>query len=66
MPSHSFHNVKLYIKVAERQLNNTGNCRPLPNDLTKMNNDTVNKTIKRFQKEYFIKDSGTRINKTKP
>ena len=50
------HNVKLYIKEAERQLNNTENDRPLPKDSTKINNDTVNKTIKRFRKEHFIKD----------
>ena len=48
--------VKLYIKEAERQLNNTVNYRPLPNDPTKINNDTVNKTIKEFQKERLIKD----------
>ena len=49
-------NVKLYIKEAERQLNNTENYRPLTNDRTKINNDTVNKTVKRFQKEHLIKD----------
>ena len=48
--------VKLYIKEAERQLNNTENYRPLPNDPTKTNNDRVNKTIKRFQKEHLTKD----------
>ena len=48
--------VKLYIKEAERQLNNTENYRPLTNDPTKINNDTVNKTVKRFQKEHLIKD----------
>ena len=48
--------VKLYIKEAERQLNNTENYRPIPNDPTKINNDTVNKTIKRFRKEHLIKD----------
>ena len=48
--------VKQNIKEAERQLNNTENYRPLPNDPTKLNNDTVNKTIKRFQKEHLIKD----------
>ena len=47
---------KLYIKEAERQLNNTENYRSQPNDPTKINNDTVNKTIKRFQKEHLIKD----------
>ena len=35
---------KLYIKEAERQLNNIKNYRPLPNDPTKINRDTVNKT----------------------
>ena len=43
-----------YIKQVE--LNNTENYRPLPNDPTKINNDTVNETIKRFQKEHLIKD----------
>ena len=47
--------VKLYIKEAERQLHNTENYRPLPNGPTKINNGTVNKTIKRFQKEDLIK-----------
>ena len=37
---------QLYIKEAERH--NTENYRPLPNDPTKINNDTVNKTIKKF------------------
>ena len=37
--------VKQYIKEAERQLNNTKNCRPLPNDPTKKNHNTVKKTI---------------------
>ena len=46
--------VKLYIKEAERQLNNAENYRPLPNGPTKINNGTVNKTIKRFQKEDLI------------
>ena len=41
---------KHYIKEAERQLNNTKNYRPLPNDPTKTNNDTVNKIIKRQRK----------------
>ena len=35
---------KLHIKEAERQLNNTKNYRRLPNDPTKINSDTVNKT----------------------
>ena len=35
---------KLHVKEAERQLNNTENYRPLPNDPTKRKNDTVNKT----------------------
>ena len=49
--------VKLYVKEAERQLNDTENYRPLPNDPTKINNDTANKTIKRFQKKkHLIKD----------
>ena len=48
--------VKLYIKEVERQLNNTKNNRLLPNEPTKINNDTVNKTIKIFQKEHLIKD----------
>ena len=39
--------VKLYIKEAERQLNNTKTYRPLPNDPTKVNNGAVNKSIKR-------------------
>ena len=47
--------VKQYITEAERQLNNAKNYRPLPNHPTKINNDTVNKTIKRFQKEHLIK-----------
>ena len=37
--------VKQYIKEAERQLNNTKNCRPLPNDPTKKSHNTVKKTI---------------------
>ena len=45
-----------YIKEAERQLNNVKNYIPLPNDATKISNDTINKTIKRFQKEHLIKD----------
>ena len=43
-----------YIKQVE--LNNTENYRPLPNDPTKINTDTVNETIKRFQKVHLIKD----------
>ena len=39
--------VKLYIKEAERQLDNTKEYRPLPNDPTKVNNGAVNKSIKR-------------------
>ena len=46
-------NVKQYIKEAERQLHNTENYRPLWNDLTKVNNQTVHETNKRFQKEHF-------------
>ena len=45
-----------YIKEAEGQLNNVKNYVPLPNDATKINNDTISKTIKRFQKEHLIKD----------
>ena len=48
--------VKLCIKEAERQLNNTKIYRPLPNNPTKANNDTVKKVIKRFQKEHLIKN----------
>ena len=44
--------VKPYIKEAERQLNNTENNRSLPNEPTKINNDTV----KIFQKEHLTKD----------
>ena len=52
--------IKLHIKEAERQLNhNIENYRPLTNDPTKINNGTVNKTIKRFQKEHLIKDKVT-------
>ena len=40
--------VKLYIKEVERHLNCTENYRPLPNDPTKINNDTVNKAIQTF------------------
>ena len=47
--------VKLYNKETERQLNKTKNYRLLPIGPTKKNN-TVNKTIKRFQKEHLIKD----------
>ena len=39
--------VKLYIKEAERQLDNTKKYRPLPNDPTKVNKGAVNKSIKR-------------------
>ena len=59
--------VKLYIKEAERQLHNTENHRPLTNDPTKINNDTVNKTVKRFQKEHLIKDQvGERLKTQNP
>ena len=37
--------IQRYIKEAERELNNIENQRPLPNDPTKTNNDTFNKTI---------------------
>ena len=37
-------------------MNNTKNYRPVPNDPTKINNATVNKTTNRFQKEHLIKD----------
>ena len=43
--------VKLYVKEAERQLNDTENYRPLPNDPSKINNDTGNKT-KDFKKTF--------------
>ena len=36
------------VKEAEKQLHTTENYRPLPNDPTKINNDTVNQTNKRF------------------
>ena len=39
------------VKEAEKQLHNTKNYRPLRNDPTKINNDTVNQTIKRFKKK---------------
>ena len=48
--------IQRYIKEAERELNNIENQRPLPNDPTKTNNDTVNKTTKRFEKEDLMKD----------
>ena len=48
--------VQQYIWEAERQLNNIKNYRLLPNDPTKMNNNTVNKTIKIFENEHLIKD----------
>lgn len=48
--------VQQNIKEAGRQLNNIRNYRQLPNDPTKMNNDTVNKTFKRFENEHLIKD----------
>ena len=44
-----------YIKEAER-IKNTESCRSLPNDPTRINNDTVNKTIKRLENEQLIKD----------
>lgn len=48
--------VQQNIKEAGRQLNNIRNYRLLPNDPTKMNNDTVNKTFKKFENEHLIKD----------
>ena len=48
--------VQQNIKEAGRQLNNIRNYGQLPNDPTKMNNDTVNKTFKRFENEHLIKD----------
>ena len=48
--------VKLYIKLAERQLNNIQNYIPLPKDPTKINNFIVDKTIKRFQNHDLIED----------
>ena len=41
---------------ATKQLNNTKNYRPLPNDLTKINNDPVNKGIKKISKKHLIKE----------
>ena len=43
--------VKLDIKDSQRRLNNTENYGPLPDDPAKINNDTVYKTIKRFEKK---------------
>ena len=48
--------VKLYIKLAERQLSNIQNYVSLPKDPTKINNFIVDKTIKRFQNHDLIED----------
>ena len=48
---------KQYITEAERQLNNIKNYRPLPSDPTKVNDDTDNKTIKRFANQHSVKDT---------
>ena len=41
---------------ATKQLNNTKIYRPLPNDLTKINNETVNKEIKKISKKHLIRE----------
>ena len=48
--------VKLYIKLAERQLNNIQNYIPLRKDPIKITNFIVDKTIKRFQNHDLIED----------
>ena len=50
--------IKQFIKD-RKQSNNTEYYRPLPNDPTKINNYTVNKANKRFQKQRLIKDKVT-------
>ena len=47
--------VKLYIKKAERQLNNTETYRPLPNDPTKINKTQLIKQLKYFRKNILLK-----------
>ena len=47
--------VKLYIKEAERQLNNTETYRPLPNDPTKINKTQLIKQLKYFRKNILLK-----------
>lgn len=53
--------VQQYIKEAERQYNNIKNYMPLPNDLTKVINKKVDKTIEKeniriSEKDNLIKD----------
>ena len=47
--------VKLYIKEAERQLNNTETYRPLPNDPAKINKTQLIKQLKYFRKNILLK-----------
>ena len=46
--------VEDYVKKAERQLNNKENYRKINYDPTTLNNETIHKTISRFQKEYLL------------
>ena len=61
-------NVKDYIKEAERQLNNTENCRKLLEDPTVTNMKLVNDAIERFKKQNLINKKiaeGLKINDPK-
>ena len=46
--------VEDYVKKAERQLNDKENYRKINCDPTTLNNETIHKTISRFQKEYLL------------
>ena len=46
--------VEDYVKEAERQLTNKENYRKINYYPTTLNNETIHKTISRFQKEYLL------------
>ena len=57
--------VKHYVKVCERQLNNTKNYKHSQNNPTATNNELVHNVIKRFEKEKLIQKDiaeGLKIN----
>ena len=60
--------VEDYVKKAERQLNNKENYRKINYDPTTLNNETIHKTISRFQKECLLSrniSEGLKIENTK-
>ena len=53
-------NIKVYIKEAERQLNNTKNYRKLQEHPTATNMKLINDTVKRLKKQKLINEKSQR------